>query len=55
MEELSAVGTPVVTVEATDFDSGENGRISYRILNIIPYQPVFVIDDETGIFFIASI
>lgn len=47
VDENVPIGTGVVTVEATDHDSGENGYVTYSITNMSP-QP-FVIDYFTGV------
>ncbi|XP_047672539.1 protocadherin Fat 1a isoform X2 [Tachysurus fulvidraco] len=47
VDENMPIGTSVVTVKATDLDSGENGYVTYSIANI-NHQP-FVIDYFTGI------
>lgn len=47
VDENMPVGTSVLTVKATDLDSGENGYVTYSIANINP-QP-FVIDYFTGV------
>uniref|UniRef100_F6YY38 Cadherin domain-containing protein n=1 Tax=Ciona intestinalis TaxID=7719 RepID=F6YY38_CIOIN len=48
LPELSPPHSHVITVEATDLDSGENGRITYRLDNVLPNKPIFVIDPDTG-------
>ncbi|XP_046699501.1 protocadherin Fat 1a isoform X1 [Silurus meridionalis] len=47
VDENMPVGTSVLTVKATDLDSGENGYVTYSIANMTP-QP-FVIDYFTGV------
>lgn len=47
VDENMPVGTSVLTVKATDLDSGENGYVTYSIANINP-QP-FLIDYFTGV------
>ncbi|XP_028312232.1 protocadherin Fat 1a isoform X3 [Gouania willdenowi] len=47
VDENVPVGTSVLTVKATDLDSGENGYVTYSITNLNP-QP-FVIDYFTGV------
>lgn len=47
VDENVPIGTGVVTVKATDHDSGENGYVTYSITNMSP-QP-FVIDYFTGV------
>ncbi|GAA6096918.1 protocadherin Fat 1a isoform X1 [Tachysurus ichikawai] len=47
VDENMPIGTSVLTVKATDLDSGENGYVTYSIANI-NHQP-FVIDYFTGI------
>ncbi|XP_078074079.1 protocadherin Fat 1a isoform X6 [Mustelus asterias] len=41
------IGTSVLTVSATDIDSGENGYVTYSIANLNP--PSFVIDYFSGV------
>ncbi|KAJ8281254.1 hypothetical protein GJAV_G00065390 [Gymnothorax javanicus] len=47
VDEHMPVGTSVLTVSASDLDSGENGYVTYSIANVSP-QP-FVIDYFTGV------
>lgn len=47
VDENMPVGTTVLTVKATDLDSGENGYVTYSIANVNP-QP-FVIDYFSGV------
>uniref|UniRef100_A0A3B1ITV3 FAT atypical cadherin 1a n=1 Tax=Astyanax mexicanus TaxID=7994 RepID=A0A3B1ITV3_ASTMX len=47
VDENMPAGTSVVTVKATDLDSGENGYVTYSIANVNP-QP-FVIDYFSGV------
>uniref|UniRef100_A0A671N785 Protocadherin Fat 1-like n=1 Tax=Sinocyclocheilus anshuiensis TaxID=1608454 RepID=A0A671N785_9TELE len=47
VDENMPIGTSVLTVKATDLDSGENGYVTYSIANVNP-QP-FVIDYFSGI------
>ncbi|TSN95695.1 Protocadherin Fat 1 [Bagarius yarrelli] len=47
VDENMPTGTSVLTVKATDLDSGENGYVTYSIANINP-QP-FAIDYFTGV------
>ncbi|TRY88064.1 hypothetical protein DNTS_000043 [Danionella cerebrum] len=47
LDENMPVGTSVLTVKATDLDSGENGYVTYSIANVNP-QP-FVIDYFSGV------
>ena len=42
------IGTEVVTINATDLDSGLNGRISYSIVKQEPAGHTFSIDHESG-------
>ncbi|KAL6115852.1 dchs1 [Pungitius sinensis] len=43
-------GSPVITVTATDRDSGENGKISYRVMSST--RSVFYIDPSNGTLFV---
>ena len=45
VSETQAAGHTVVTVMATDLDSGSNGEVEYSLLN---HQDVFQVDAETG-------
>ncbi|XP_030643540.1 protocadherin Fat 1a isoform X2 [Chanos chanos] len=47
VDENMPTGTSVLTVKATDLDSGENGYVTYSIANVNP-QP-FVIDYFSGV------
>lgn len=47
VDENMPIGTSVLTVKATDLDSGENGYVTYSIANVNP-QP-FVIDYFSGV------
>uniref|UniRef100_A0A8C2H510 FAT atypical cadherin 1a n=1 Tax=Cyprinus carpio TaxID=7962 RepID=A0A8C2H510_CYPCA len=47
IDENMPIGTSVLTVKATDLDSGENGYVTYSIANVNP-QP-FVIDYFSGV------
>nr|CAB3236337.1 protocadherin-16-like Dachsous [Phallusia mammillata] len=49
VKELSPVNTTVVRVKARDDDSGENGRVSYRLNDTIPHTTLFAIDPDTGV------
>ncbi|XP_030648412.1 protocadherin-16 [Chanos chanos] len=48
--EHSPPGSPVVTVTATDRDSGENGRVTYRVMSAT--REGFYIDPRNGTLFI---
>ena len=45
---LSFSGNVILTVEATDEDSGLNGKVHYSIIRGNPEPRVFSIDPETG-------
>eukprot|EP00079_Xenopus_tropicalis_P032103 XP_017945874.1 PREDICTED: protocadherin-16 [Xenopus tropicalis] len=47
--EHAAAGTPLFTVRATDRDSGDNGRVSYRVLS--PVGGAFHIHPDNGTLF----
>ncbi|XDV14791.1 hypothetical protein PO909_014979 [Leuciscus waleckii] len=47
IDENMPIGTSVLTVQATDLDTGENGYVTYSIANVNP-QP-FVIDYFSGV------
>uniref|UniRef100_H2ZF80 Cadherin domain-containing protein n=1 Tax=Ciona savignyi TaxID=51511 RepID=H2ZF80_CIOSA len=47
--ELALPNTHVITVQAKDLDSHENGRVSYRLDNVLPNKPIFQINHDTGI------
>ncbi|KFM65286.1 Protocadherin-like wing polarity protein stan, partial [Stegodyphus mimosarum] len=49
IRESASVGSTVVTVRATDQDSGSNSEIEYSILNPSGVNDVFRIDSKTGI------
>ncbi|XP_028856949.1 protocadherin-16-like isoform X2 [Denticeps clupeoides] len=51
LAEHSPAGSPVITVTATDKDSGENGRITYRVLPSA--TDAFHIDPNNGTVFIS--
>lgn len=46
LAEHSPPGTPVITVTATDRDSGENGRVTYRLIS--SSKEGFYIDSSNG-------
>lgn len=46
LAEHSLPGTPVITVTATDRDSGENGRVTYQVLS--SSKEGFYIDSSNG-------
>uniref|UniRef100_H2ZF79 Cadherin domain-containing protein n=1 Tax=Ciona savignyi TaxID=51511 RepID=H2ZF79_CIOSA len=46
--ELALPNTHVITVQAKDLDSHENGRVSYRLDNVLPNKPIFQINHDTG-------
>lgn len=48
MDELSPIGTPILQVEALDADSGENGKVAYAIVDVLPDAPMFKINPDTG-------
>ncbi|XP_075437675.1 protocadherin-16-like [Ascaphus truei] len=50
--EHTPAGTPLVTVTSTDRDSGENGRVTYRVLSA--ENGVFHIHPENGTLFTAQ-
>ncbi|KAM3601137.1 uncharacterized protein V6R79_008280 [Siganus canaliculatus] len=49
--ENSAIGMEVISITAFDRDMGQNGQLSYVMLNSVPQ---FGIDSETGSVFVAS-
>ncbi|XP_061658390.1 protocadherin Fat 3-like isoform X4 [Syngnathoides biaculeatus] len=49
--ENTPLGTQVVTIAAFDQDAGQNGQLSYLLLNGVPQ---FGIDSETGSVFVAN-
>lgn len=51
VKESISVGTPVITVRATDLDTGSNAEIEYSILNPTLVNEVFRIDSSTGIIY----
>ncbi|XP_026994718.2 protocadherin-16 [Tachysurus fulvidraco] len=52
LAEHSLPGTPVITVTATDRDSGENGRVTYRLIS--SSKEGFYIDSSNGTLFISQ-
>lgn len=46
LAEHSPAGSPVITVTATDKDTGENGKISYRVMSST--RDIFYIDPNNG-------
>ncbi|XP_063060967.1 protocadherin-16 [Engraulis encrasicolus] len=50
LPEHSPAGSAVITVTATDKDSGENGKILYRVMSAT--QDIFYIDPNNGTLFI---
>ncbi|KAF4082073.1 hypothetical protein AMELA_G00147500 [Ameiurus melas] len=52
LAEHSPPGTPVITVTATDRDSGENGRVAYRLIS--SSKEGFYIDSSNGTLFISQ-
>ncbi|KAJ3589902.1 hypothetical protein NHX12_010743, partial [Muraenolepis orangiensis] len=52
LPEHTPPGSPVVTVTATDRDSGENGRVTYRLLSST--QDGFLMDPNNGTLFISQ-
>lgn len=46
LAEHSPPGTPIITVTATDQDSGENGRVTYRLIS--SSKEGFYIDSSNG-------
>uniref|UniRef100_A0AAR2JL72 Protocadherin-16 n=1 Tax=Pygocentrus nattereri TaxID=42514 RepID=A0AAR2JL72_PYGNA len=52
LPEHSPPGSPVVTVTATDRDSGENGRVTYRVMS--SSRDGFYIDPNNGTLFISQ-
>ena len=46
LPEHTPPGSPVVTVTATDRDSGENGKVTYRLMSST--QEGFLIDPNNG-------
>ncbi|XP_051962537.1 protocadherin-16 [Xyrauchen texanus] len=51
LAEHSPAGSSVITVTATDKDSGENGRITYRVVST---KDMFYIDQSNGTLFIMQ-
>ncbi|TRY65999.1 hypothetical protein DNTS_003779, partial [Danionella cerebrum] len=51
LAEHSPAGSSVITVTATDMDSGENGRITYRVVST---KDMFHIDSNNGTLFIKQ-
>ncbi|XP_043115735.1 protocadherin-16 [Puntigrus tetrazona] len=51
LAERSPAGSSVITVTATDKDSGENGRITYRVVST---KDMFYIDPSNGTLFIKQ-
>ncbi|XP_056330520.1 protocadherin-16 [Danio aesculapii] len=51
LAEHSPAGSSVITVTATDKDSGENGRITYRVVST---KDMFYIDPSNGTLFIKK-
>ncbi len=47
LPEHSPSGSPVITVTATDQDSGENGKVTYRVVSST--RDGFYIDPKNGI------
>ncbi|CAL1293860.1 unnamed protein product [Larinioides sclopetarius] len=54
IRESASIGSTVITVRATDQDSGPNAEIEYSILNPSGVNDVFRIDSKTGIITIRS-
>uniref|UniRef100_A0A8C7FQ74 Protocadherin-16 n=1 Tax=Oncorhynchus kisutch TaxID=8019 RepID=A0A8C7FQ74_ONCKI len=52
LAEHSPAGSAVVTVTATDRDSGENGRVTYRVMSST--RDIFYIDPSNGTLFITQ-
>ncbi|KAK6285155.1 hypothetical protein J4Q44_G00390190 [Coregonus suidteri] len=52
LAEHSPAGSAVVTVTATDRDSGENGRVTYRVMSST--WDIFYIDPSNGTLFITQ-
>ncbi|KAI7793262.1 putative protocadherin-16 [Triplophysa rosa] len=52
LPEHSPAGSPVITVTATDRDSGENGRVTYRVVSSTREE--FYIDPKNGTLFIRQ-
>lgn len=52
MSEHLPAGSAVVTVTATDCDSGENGKITYRVMSST--KGVFYIDPINGMFTLCT-
>uniref|UniRef100_A0AAY4EM86 Protocadherin-16 n=1 Tax=Denticeps clupeoides TaxID=299321 RepID=A0AAY4EM86_9TELE len=52
LPEHSPPGSPVITVTATDRDSGDNGRITYRLMSST--RDGFYIDPKNGTLFISQ-
>ncbi|XP_064606055.1 LOW QUALITY PROTEIN: cadherin EGF LAG seven-pass G-type receptor 2-like [Liolophura sinensis] len=48
VEESISIGSTLITVRATDQDTGDNSRIRYRILNPSGPNDVFSMDPEAG-------
>nr|AUG84445.1 fat [Platynereis dumerilii] len=54
IEEDTRIGTSVITVRATDPDSGPNGQLTYSIIRQEPRGNHFVIDPDSGLVRTAS-
>uniref|UniRef100_A0A672QNI7 Protocadherin-16 n=1 Tax=Sinocyclocheilus grahami TaxID=75366 RepID=A0A672QNI7_SINGR len=52
LPEHSPSGSPVITVTATDRDSGENGKVTYRVVS--SSRDMFYIDPKNGTLFIRQ-
>ncbi|CAB1348868.1 unnamed protein product [Coregonus sp. 'balchen'] len=52
LAEHSPAGSAVVTVTATDRDSGENGRVTYKVMSST--RDIFYIDPSNGTLFITQ-
>eukprot|EP00063_Salmo_salar_P095100 XP_014069935.1 PREDICTED: protocadherin-16-like [Salmo salar] len=52
LAEHSPAGSAVVTVTATDRDSGDNGRVTYRVMSST--RDIFYIDPSNGTLFITQ-
>ena len=51
--ENSPIGTQIALIEATDADSGENGKITY-LIDKMSAKGVFLIDANTGALTVAN-
>lgn len=52
--ETAGVGYTVLAVTASDSDSGDNGAVSYRLLQEGSSSPRFAIDSASGVISVAA-